>query len=132
MIVFERIQEILDSLPNAKEIVVIFITDGEDTVYVKDDLQKYQDFAQFGLLMKTRPNLKSRFMSIGFSRDHQAAFMNEIAGYGSEQGNFTFVDSYEVGYRDNLAKALVEQLEICMASDTDITFKVENSGVPGS
>ena len=49
-------------------------------------------------MIKTKPNLKSRFMTIGFSRDHQAQFMNEIAGYGSEQGNFIFVDSYEHGY----------------------------------
>ena len=40
MIVFQRIMEILESLPNTKEVVVIFITDGEDTLYAKDDPNK--------------------------------------------------------------------------------------------
>ena len=98
MIVFQRIMEILEQFPNTKEVVVIFITDGEDTLYVKDNPNKYAEFSEIGLQIKTRPNLKSRFMTIGFSRDHQAAFMNEIAGYGTEVGNFIFVDSYEAGY----------------------------------
>lgn len=84
MIVFQRILEILEQHPDTREIVVIFITDGEDTLYAKDNPAKQAEYAEAGLMIKTKPNMKSRFMTIGFSRDHQAPFMNEIAGYGTE------------------------------------------------
>ena len=34
-------------------------------------------------------------MTIGFSRDHNAKIMLEVANAGSEPGNFIFVDNYD-------------------------------------
>ena len=120
MIVFQRVLQIIESLPKTKEVAVIFITDGEDTVYANGDPVKMADLGMIGMQIKTRPNLKSRFMTIGFSRDHNAQFMNEITGYGTDQGNFVFVDQREDGYQEKFQAALVEALELAMGPDTDI------------
>ena len=48
--------------------------------------------------IKDRPNMSTRYLSIGFSRDHNATFMNQIAQFGSSMGNFIFIDSYEPNY----------------------------------
>jgi hypothetical protein len=37
--------------------------------------------------------MKTRFLSIGFSENHDAAFMNRIAQSGTELGNFFYVDT---------------------------------------
>jgi mannitol-1-phosphate/altronate dehydrogenase len=52
--------------------------------------------------------LKSKFLSVGFSRGHDAAFMNRIANMGNEQGNFAFIDSYNDGWRDELNNSLMD------------------------
>lgn len=43
--------------------------------------------------LKARPNLRTKFLSIGFSRGHDAVFMNKIANFGTDIGNFIFIDS---------------------------------------
>ena len=62
-------------------------------MYVGKKLEKYKEFATVSKQITSRKGMKSRFMSIGFSREHKASFMNEIAGFGTEKGNFIFVDS---------------------------------------
>jgi hypothetical protein len=34
-----------------------------------------------------------RYLTIGFSRDHDAVFLNKIAQAGSERGNFFYIDT---------------------------------------
>jgi len=46
------------------------------------------------------PNLISRFLTIGFSREHDAVFLNKIAQSGSELGNFIFIDTYQENYAE--------------------------------
>ena len=41
-------------------------------------------------------------MSVGFSRDHDAVFMNKIARFGTDVGNFIFIDSQEQNWEVNL------------------------------
>ena len=68
------------------------------------------------------PNLKSKFLSVGFSRGHDAAFMNRISKFGNEQGNFIFIDSYEEGWRDNLNESLLESMAIALESSSKCKF----------
>ena len=46
-----------------------------------------------GVIFKGNNNLISKWLSIGFSKDHDAVFMNNIAKTGNELGNFIFVDT---------------------------------------
>ena len=50
--------------------------------------------------------------------------MNEITGYGTDQGNFVFVDRADEGYQEKFQAALVEALELAMGPATDIQFMI--------
>ena len=54
---------------------------------------KYSETYPPKMAIKNNSKLKSRYMTIGFSRDHDARVMNQVAGAGSERGNFMFVDT---------------------------------------
>ena len=86
----------LNANDKLEELVVIFITDGQD------GYRRMHEYEEMSEWIKARPGLRSRFLSVGFSRDHDAAFMNRIANFGSEQGNFIFIDSTLAGWQNNL------------------------------
>jgi hypothetical protein len=44
-------------------------------------------------IFKSNKDLNSRFLSIGFSRDHDAVFMGQLAEAGLERGNFIYIDT---------------------------------------
>jgi len=44
----------------------------------------------------------TRFLTIGFSRDHDAVFLNQIAQCGSELGNFFFIDTAVENYAEQV------------------------------
>jgi hypothetical protein len=46
-------------------------------------------------IFKSNKDLTSRFLSIGFSKHHDAAFMGKIAESGLERGNFIYIDTAE-------------------------------------
>lgn len=73
--------------------------------------------------------MKSKFLSVGFSRGHDAAFMNRIANMGNEQGNFAFIDSYNDGWRDELNNSLMDQLDIALQSAAKLKFSLKNEVV---
>ena len=75
---------------------MIFITDGQD------GYRRMHEYEEMSEWIKSRPGLRSRFLSVGFSRDHDAAFMNRIANFGSEQGNFIFIDRSDENWRENM------------------------------
>jgi hypothetical protein len=60
------------------------------------------------------PNLTSRFLTIGFSANHDAVFLNKITKSGSELGNFFFIDTSKNDYTDDVKKCLSESLDIAM------------------
>ena len=72
--------------------VVIFITDGRDN-YSRQDPVKMAEYAEMMNTINSKKNMSTRFMTIGFSQQHNAELMNTIANYGTQQGNFIFVDS---------------------------------------
>lgn len=77
---FDEIDNILAQNPKTEELVVIFITDGQDGY-----MRRYGEGAydEFTARIKSLPNMNSKFLAVGFSRDHDAVFMNKIANYGN-------------------------------------------------
>jgi len=93
MNVFVQIEDLLRRNPNTEELVVIFITDGQDGYYSRHGGNSQEEYELISARIKTVPNLRCKFLAVGFSRGHDAAFMNKIAGFGNEMGNFVFIDS---------------------------------------
>ena len=77
----------------------MFITDGEETVCEYEEIEGVDPYNEVKERIRAIPGLKSRFLSVGFSMNHDAVFMNKIANFGSEQGNFVFIDTYEANWR---------------------------------
>jgi len=113
MNVFVQIEEVLRRNPNTEELVVIFITDGQDGYYNRNGNAE-EEYQMLSTRIQSMPNLRSKFLSVGFSRGHDAAFMNRIANFGNDRGNFVFIDSYEEGWRDNLNESMLDSLEIAL------------------
>ena len=61
-----------------------------------------------------RESLKSRFLTIGFSADHDAPFMNRIAQSGSDLGNFMYIDTGKPNFSDEVQTCLSESLDMAM------------------
>lgn len=72
------------------ELTVIFFTDGEDTCSPKEKVR--ESLQNMSAVLRSIPGLNSKFLAIGFSRNHDAVFMNELAKAGSTIGNFIFID----------------------------------------
>lgn len=123
--VFEEIQWLIDDdfkKGKLKEITVIFFTDGQDTVNNKQNV----NFA-FDLLKKScDKEIKSKFLSIGFSRDHDAAFMNKIAQAGTDLGNFFYIDTQNANYGDLVKEKLTESLDIAMEGAGGVKLHLQN------
>jgi hypothetical protein len=82
--VFRELESIIKENPNVQELEIMWMTDGQAS---------YQEnYPSIGAI-KNNPKIKSRYMTIGFSRYHNAQIMNHVANAGSEQGNFVFVDT---------------------------------------
>lgn len=129
MNVFVQIEEILRRNPETEELVVIFITDGQDGYYRRNGADANEEYEMVSARIKSMPNLQTKFLSVGFSRGHDAAFMNKIANFGSDIGNFVFIDSYEEGWRDNLNQSMVDSLDIALESAAKIKFSIKNAAV---
>ena len=67
-------------------------------------------------MIKARPGLRSKFLAVGFSRDHDAAFMNKIANFGNEVGNFIYIDAQVKNWQLNLQQSLLDSLQIAIQS----------------
>ena len=95
LLAFQWILELIQKNPGLKELVIIFVTDGKDCMDgYRGGRQKYRDELQdVAMQIKNYAGLTTRFMSIGFSRNHDAKQMNQIANFGSDQGNFMYVDT---------------------------------------
>lgn len=76
--------------------------------------------------MASRPGLSLKFLCVGFSRGHDADFMNRIANFGNQRGNFVFIDSYEENWRATLNESLLDSLEMALESSAKLKFAVKN------
>ena len=129
MNVFTYIQSLLDANPNCEELCCIFITDGQDGYYSQNGRDSREEYDEVSVNIKSRPNLKTKFLSVGFSRGHDAVFMNRIANFGTDIGNFIFIDSYNQGWQDNLQQSLLDSLEIALESSAKVKFAMANPPV---
>ena len=76
--------------------------------------------------LKSIPNLNSRFLTIGFSRDHDAVFLNNIAKCGSELGNFFFIDTSADNYAEQVKECLAESLDMAMEGGNPLKLNFTN------
>lgn len=65
-------------------------------------------------------------MSIGFSDDHDAAFMNKLAQAGSEVGNFIYIRSESETKKQDILDALNESLEIALEGQSGQKLEVRS------
>jgi hypothetical protein len=65
-------------------------------------------------------------MCVGFSQGHNAHQMNQIANFGSEQGNFMYVNTNVGDYQGAINEALGDSFDIALGSDSAVKFKIEN------
>ena len=91
MPVFRRIREIIYEHPQATEIFIMFVSDGQDTF----DGRRQDDPTMESILdfIKTMPRIETTYLSVGFSAHHDAKLMNKIANSGNQEGNFIYVDT---------------------------------------
>lgn len=129
MNVFVEIEKILRRNPNTEELVVIFITDGQDGYYSDNGGNAAEEYQMTSARIQSIPNLRSKFLSVGFSRGHDAAFMNRIANFGNDMGNFVFIDSYNEGWRESLNESMLESLDIALESAAKVKFSIKNTSV---
>ena len=55
--------------------------------------------------------IRSKFLTIGFTNDHDAKFLNDITQAGSELGNFFFVNTSQPNYQQQITECLVSSLD---------------------
>jgi len=76
--------------------------------------------------LASRAAIQSRFLSIGFSQDHDAAFMNKIALAGNQMGNFFYINTGMPDYGEVVKKSLTESLDIAMESSGALKINLVN------
>ena len=52
--------------------------------------------------------------------------MNRIANFGSEMGNFVYIDINEAGWKENFDTQLMESLDIALESSAKAKFNIVN------
>jgi hypothetical protein len=120
--VFEWLKKfILENREEISDLVIVFFTDGYDTANQKDFVAESLSELQ-NVCSEFRNSFKTRFLSIGFSQNHDAVFMNKIAQAGTEIGNFFFIDSSKADYETTVDKSLSESLEIALESTQSVKF----------
>lgn len=71
-------------------------------------------------------NLTTRFLTIGFSREHDAVFLNNIAKCGSELGNFFFIDTSTENSAEQVRQSLAESLDMAIEGDNPLKLTFIN------
>jgi len=86
---FNAVRDVLVTKGNDfKDVVIGFMTDGEHTS--KENWEQAQ-----AKLVAVLPDLKCKaviFHSVGFSRDHNFSFLNEIRRLGTREGTFSYAE----------------------------------------
>lgn len=68
--------------------------------------------------------ITSRFLTIGFSRDHDAVFLNKIAQSGSEMGNFFFIDTSLPDKTEKVKECLSNSLSMAQ-QQSGLAFRLQ-------
>ncbi len=74
-------------------------------------------------------NISSRFLTVGFTADHDARFLNSIAAVGSQEGNFFYIDTGMPGYKERIKECLSESLEMVEFNDFKVTLQSDGASL---
>ena len=95
--VFQYIERLVKQNQSMTDISIIFFTDGCDTCnnmsVILDSLEKLKKVI-------AKQSIVSRFLTIGFTSEHDATFLNRIAQAGTDLGNFFYVNTSDQNYPD--------------------------------
>lgn len=95
--VFQYIERLVKQNQSMTDISIIFFTDGCDTCntmsVILDSLDKLKKVI-------AKQSIVSRFLTIGFTSEHDATFLNRIAQAGTDLGNFFYVNTSDQNYPD--------------------------------
>ena len=72
--------------------------------------------------------ISSRFLTIGFSRDHDAVFLNRIAQSGSEMGNFFFIDTNLPDKTEKVKECLGNSLSMAQQQQSGLVLRLQAPG----
>ena len=92
---FKFIEKYVKNKAQLGDISVIFFTDGQDTCNERKAINASMEEMKKTLNKK---EITSRFLTIGFTNEHDAGFLNMIAQAGSDLGNFFFVNTEKDDY----------------------------------
>ncbi len=96
---FKFIEKYVKNKAGLGDISVIFFTDGQDTCNEKKAIKASMDEMEKAI---NKREITSRFLTIGFTKDHDALFLNSIAQAGSDLGNFFYIDTENEGYAEQI------------------------------
>lgn len=123
--VFAWLQDFVNNqCKNVTELTVIFFTDGQDTC--NNGAVVDSAFQTMKQQLEQKQQIKSRFLSIGFSASHDAKFMNKIALAGQEMGNFFYIDTGMPDYGEVVKSSLTESLDIALEASGALKLSLVN------
>jgi hypothetical protein len=76
---------------------------------------------------KANIDVTSRFLSIGFSANHDALFMGAVAEAGLDRGNFIYIDTDKDNYGEQVKNSLADSLDMAMEGSAGVKIGVRNS-----
>ncbi len=111
---FKFIEKYVKNKSGLGDISVIFFTDGQDTCNEKKAIKASMDEMEKAI---NKREITSRFLTIGFTKDHDALFLNSIAQAGSDLGNFFYIDTENEGYAEQIQDCLQSSLQMAQQEE---------------
>lgn len=115
---FQDIIKDVKKLKIGSEVFILFNSDGQDSRSGLDELQKFLKEQE-----KSR-NIQSTVYCLGLSKYHDAAFLNDIAKSGSNQGNFIYIDTSLPNFEGQLTEALQNSLGMAVSMAMSKKFQI--------
>lgn len=96
---FTYIRETILAAKEGTRFSIIFLTDGNETCNESKKLVKMRRSLQDILKVMELSGAKASILyCLGFSEDHDAVLLNNVAQMGSEMGNFIYIDTKQQDY----------------------------------
>ena len=109
------------SLYEYTDCTIMFMTDGQtckaSALSTLDQLKKHLEVL----------GVRFRFFWIGFSQDHDANLLGQIARSGNEMGNFVYIKEDSAEFKNEISAALSQAFELAPGSNSLISKIVEKS-----
>lgn len=115
---FQDAIKVVKEMKEGSEVFILFNSDGQDSRHGLDELQTFLKG------QKEMRNIQSTVYCLGLSKYHDAAFLNDIAKSGSNQGNFIYIDTTQQNFEQELTEALQNSLGMAVSSALSKKFKI--------